>query len=106
MEAKRSAILLSGLLLLMIFAAWAQTSDTAKPTCPAVADSMLQSMLQPTAWVRADWNADTSRWDIDCKQMDAIANMPAPYMQTNSIQPATNRPKANIAKPANRRKPE
>lgn len=77
MEAKRSATLLSGLLLLMIFVGWAQKSDTTRPTCPAVSDSMLQSMLVPTAWVKADWNANTSRWDIDCSQIDAIANMPA-----------------------------
>jgi hypothetical protein len=77
MKAKRSAILLSGLLLLMIYVGWAQNSNGPRPSCPPVEDSMLQSMLEPTAWVRADWNAKTSRWDIDCKQIDAIANMPA-----------------------------
>jgi hypothetical protein len=75
MKAQRSAILLSGLLVLMFFMGWAQTSDTARPTCPPVSDSTLQTMLQPTAWVLADWNAKTSRWDIDCTQIDAIANM-------------------------------
>ena len=36
---------------------------------------MLQSMLEPAAWVKAEWNANTSRWDIDCKQIDATANL-------------------------------
>ena len=79
MNAKHSALLLSGLLLLMIGIAWAQSSDKAPPTCPALADEFLQGILQPTAWARADWNANTSRWEIDCKQLDAIANMPASY---------------------------
>lgn len=76
MKAKHSIILLSGLLLVMFLVGWA--SDAPRPTCPAVPDSMLQSMLMPTAWVRADWNANTSRWEIDCTQIDSIANMPAP----------------------------
>ena len=89
MEAKRSVILLSGLLVLMFFMGWAQTMDTTRPTCPAVPDSMLQSMLQPTAWVRADWNANTSRWEIDCTQIDAIANMPS-SLPANSYNAAMN----------------
>jgi len=75
MNAKHSAILLSGLLLVMIGIAWADAPSMHAPTCPAVSDESLQEMLKPTAWARADWNAKTSRWDIDCAQMDAIANM-------------------------------
>jgi hypothetical protein len=89
MEAKRSVILLSGLLLLMIFVGWAQTSDTAKPTCPPASDFLTQAMLIPTAWVRADWNANTSRWEIDCTQMDAIANMPS-HLPSNMYNTTTN----------------
>ena len=94
MKAKRSAILLSGLLLLMIFVGWAQESNGPRPSCPPVADSMLQSMLEPTAWVRADWNSNTSRWDIDCKQIDAIANMPAgpSNLMYNATRPADKAP--------------
>ncbi|MGH9819755.1 MAG: hypothetical protein ACRD43_06260 [Pyrinomonadaceae bacterium] len=77
MKAKHSVTLLSGLLLMMFFVGWA-SDTTPPPTCPPVSDSMLQSMLVPTAWVRADWNANTSRWEIDCTQIDSIANMPAP----------------------------
>jgi len=90
MKAKRSAILLSGLLLLMIIVGWAQTSDGTRPSCPPVSDSMLQSMLEPAAWVKADWNANTSRWDIDCRQIDAIANMAAGPMNVNATRPAAN----------------
>lgn len=79
MNAKHSAILLAGLLLVMIGIAWADAPNIDAPTCPAVSDDSLQEMLKPTAWARADWNAKTSRWDIDCTQMDAIANMPASY---------------------------
>ena len=79
MNAKHSAILLSGLLLMMIGIAWAQTIDGARPTCPPLSDDDLQAMLIPSAWARADWNAKTSRWDIDCAQLDSIANMPASY---------------------------
>ena len=106
MKAKRSMILLSGLLLLMIFAAWAQRSDTVRPTCPPVSDSTLQFMLEPTAWVKAEWNAKTSLWEIDCTQMDAIANMPGPepfdYLEasnganssnSSNMNAASNRPK-------------
>ncbi len=78
MNAKHSAILLTGLLFLMIGIAWANGSATHAPSCPPLDDSVLQDMLQPTAWARADWNAKTSRWDIDCKQIDAIANIPHP----------------------------
>ena len=76
MKAKHSVILLSGLLLVMMFVGWAQRPGTERPSCPAVADSMEQMMLEPTAWVRADWNANTSRWDIDCTQIDPSANIP------------------------------
>lgn len=78
MKAKHSAILLSGLLLLMIGIGWAQTGAAVPPTCPALEDKVLQDMLQPTAWARADWNANASRWEIDCNQMDAIANRAVP----------------------------
>jgi len=84
--------LLSGLLLLMIFVVWGQTNDGPRPSCPPVADSELQSMLEPTAWVRADWNANASRWDIDCKQIDAIANMPAGPSNANATGPANRLP--------------
>jgi hypothetical protein len=78
----KNIVLLSGLLLLMMFVGWAQTNDDEAPTCPAVPDSMLQKMLEPSAWVRANWNSDTSRWDIDCSQIDAIANMSMPASNT------------------------
>lgn len=91
MKAKHSIILLSGLLLLMFLVGWA--SDTPRPTCSAVPDPLLQSMLMPTAWVRADWNANTLRWDIDCTQIDSIANMPAPG--ANVAPKAAAKPKRN-----------
>jgi hypothetical protein len=78
MNAKHSAILLTGLLLLMIGIAWAQ-SKVEPPTCPPLEDGSLQQMLQPEAWVKAYWNANMSRWEIDCKQIDAEANMARPY---------------------------
>jgi len=78
MNAKRSVVLLLGLLLMAILAVWSQTPDKPRPVCPPVADGMLQSMLVPTAWVRADWNANAKQWEIDCTQIDSIANMPAP----------------------------
>ena len=79
MNAKHSAILLSGLVLLMIGIAWAQSSNAPQPTCPPLKDESLQQMLQPEAWVKAYWDANLSHWHIDCTQIDAIANMPAPY---------------------------
>lgn len=91
MKAKTSAVLLSGLLLLMLGVAWAQSSDKVPPTCPPLSDEFLQSILQPTAWARADWNANTSRWEIDCKQLDSIANMPAAY-PANAIYNSTRSP--------------
>jgi hypothetical protein len=62
-----------------MFAVWAETGDTVRPTCPPLKDEVLQEMLLPTAWVRADWNANTTRWDIKCSEIDSIANMPASY---------------------------
>ena len=88
---KSSAVLLSGLLLLMLGIAWAQGSDKAPPSCPPLADEFLQSLLQPTAWARADWNANVSRWEIDCKQLDSIAKMPAAY-PANAIFNSTRSP--------------
>ncbi|MEQ1762153.1 MAG: hypothetical protein ABL984_03300 [Pyrinomonadaceae bacterium] len=99
MNAKHSAILLSGLLLMMIGIAWAQSSDTAPPTCPALSDEFLQGILQPTAWARADWNAKTSRWEIDCTQMDSIANMPASY-PANAYNALSNAPRMSNALPS------
>jgi hypothetical protein len=90
MKAKRLVVLLSGLLVLMIVVGWAQDAGGPRPSCPQVEDSMLQSMLEPTAWVRADWNAGTSRWDIDCKQIDAISNMPAGPMNVSNVNRAAN----------------
>ncbi len=95
MNAKHSAILLSGLLLLMIGVAWAQRSDTPTPTCPPLEDKILQDLLQPTAWVRANWNMNTSKWEIDCTQIDAIANAAVPAANSynamsNSAYNATN----------------
>jgi hypothetical protein len=87
MKAKHSAVLLSGLLLFGLFAAVSQTSDTKPPACPALADTSLQSMLLPTAWVRANWNANTKQWDIQCSEMDSLANMPA-SLPTNSANTA------------------
>lgn len=102
----------------MIIAAWAQTSDTARLSCPPLKDEVLQEILQPTAWVRADWNAETSRWDLDCKQMDSIANMPMPgnalgnagmygnALPQNAAVRASNANVANsVARPASRRRP-
>ena len=104
MNAKRSAILLSGLLLIMIGIAWAQPSNTAGPTCPAVADEYDQEMLIPTAWARADWNAKTSRWEIDCSQMDVMANIAGSYL-ANAANTGSNTMNARPARrtPAKRR---
>ncbi len=79
MNTKRSAVLLLGLLLMAMFAVLSQTSDTKRPTCPPLTDDMLQSMLLPTAWVRANWNANTKLWEIQCNEIDALANMPRAF---------------------------
>lgn len=90
MNAKHSAILLSGLLLLMIGIAWAQSPSTARPTCPPVEDEIVQYMLQPTTWVRADRNANTSRWDIDCREMRDMENIPMSNATHNATSNARN----------------
>jgi len=69
MNAKHSAILLSGLLLLMIGIAWAQVPDATRPTCPPIiyeANVNYRPYGNVTKWVRADWNAKADRWEIDC----------------------------------------
>lgn len=93
MKAKHSVILLSGLLLVMMFVGWAQRPGTERPSCPAVPDSMEQMMLEPTAWVRADWNASTSRWDIDCTQIDPSANIPVSNANANAWNNAASIPR-------------
>ena len=90
MKAKHSVILLSGLLLLMIGIALADAPNTLSPSCPPLTDEFLQEVLKPTAWAKADWNAKTSRWDIDCTQMDAIANMPSEAYPSNAYNATTN----------------
>jgi hypothetical protein len=90
MNAKHSAILLSGLLLLMIGIAWAQNTDIEDPTCPPLSDESLQSMLIPSAWVRAYWDANRSRWKIVCDQMDSIANMPPANAYNSTTNAMTN----------------
>ena len=60
MNAKHSAILLSGLLLLMIGVAWAQTNTRPMPTCPVVihqSNVNYRPSENAYKWVRADWNA-------------------------------------------------
>jgi hypothetical protein len=101
MNAKVSAILLTGLLLLMIVAAWAQTSDVANPTCPATPLEGNGSRRSST-WVRVDWNANTNRWDVDCASLSWEGN-------TNSAANATNATNAtnaimNVTTPAGRRR--
>lgn len=104
MNAKHSAILLSGLLLMMIGIAWAQGPGTAPPTCPAVSEEYLQEMLVPSAWVKANWNMNASIWEIDCTQMDAVANMApgGPSSNATSNQPSLLDIPANIPARANR----
>ncbi|MDI1243569.1 MAG: hypothetical protein PSX80_16790 [bacterium] len=87
MNAKHSVILLSGLLLLMIAAAWAQTSDTPRPTCPAITygwNANYRPDSNATKWVRADWNANADRWEIDCSSELPSSNA------TNTLGPARN----------------
>lgn len=111
MNAKHSAILLSGLLLLMIGIALAQSANSPAPTCPPVADEFLQKILQeqPEAWARADWNAKTARWEVDCSQIDALANMagriPSNAGNTSLIDAEPVPPTANTPANASRRKP-
>lgn len=102
MNAKHSAILLTGLLFLMIGLAWAQRESEAPPTCPPLEDKALQDMLQPSAWARANWNMNTSRWEIDCTQLDAIANM-APPPWSNSVVNAANAAAPARTRPGQRR---
>lgn len=83
MNAKHSAILLSGLLLLMIAAAWAQTSDKIQPTCPGTPNA--NGDARSSAWVRADWNSNTNRWDVDCTSLSISSNTVA-----NAVRNATN----------------
>jgi|GEM_PF-6905427 len=90
MKARNSVALLTALLLLAIFAVWS-TPNPPRPTCPALEDSMLQSMLEPSAWVHADWNTNAKQWEIDCKQIDSISNMPA-SLPMNAANTAANRP--------------
>ena len=69
MNAKHSAILLSGLLLLMMGLAWAQTTNPTMPTCPVViyqANVNYRPSENAYKWVRADWNAAADQWEIDC----------------------------------------
>lgn len=57
MNAKHSAILLSGLLLLMIGIAWAQTTEPTQSTCPAVIPQWnvnWRPSENASKWVRAD----------------------------------------------------
>lgn len=61
-------------------------------------------MLMLTAWVKADWNATTSRWDIDCSKIDSFANMPLPgYNAAN--QPANRLPRKGSHTNANTMNP-
>lgn len=76
MKAKHSAILLTGLLVAMIISTWAQTKDAAKPSCPPIEDEGVQMLTVPSGWVKADWNANTSRWDIDCSEFRSFAAPP------------------------------
>ena len=85
MNAKHSAILLSGLLLLMMGIAWAQTSNSAIPTCPVViyeANVNYRPSSNAHKWVRADWNAKADRWEIDCDS--ELPSMNAANSTTNA----------------------
>jgi hypothetical protein len=90
MNAKHSAILLTGLLLLMIGIAWAQSTNTTLPTCPPFDDEIEQQLHEPTAWARADWNAKSNRWDIDCSEMRSMATIPASNAAYNTTSNALN----------------
>ena len=92
MKAKRSALLSLSLLLLTMLAVWSQTSDKPRPTCPAVTEEFLQSALEPTAWVKANWNATTKLWDIQCSEIDSLANMPAAGAMNAEYVNANHRP--------------
>ncbi len=85
MKAKHSVILLSGLLLLMIAAAWAQTSESPRPICPPViyeANVNYRPYGNVSKWFRADWNANADRWEIDCSSELPSEN------STNTLGPA------------------
>ncbi|MBK9164839.1 MAG: hypothetical protein IPM21_13215 [Acidobacteria bacterium] len=109
MKAKHSVILLSGLLLLMIAAAWAQTSDTVRPTCPAVIynwNANYRPDNNASKWLRADWNANADRWEIDCSSELPSANAVnrASNMSSNgAMYNATNAVQANAAANTNAR---
>ena len=101
MNAKHSAVLLSGLLLLMIGIAWAQTTSPARPTCPADGDNGKWAPGSNTSkWVRADWNANTEVWDIDCSEplslLDAEpSNSMSNFMRMSNTLPSRGRGRSN-----------
>lgn len=83
MNAKHSAILLSGLLLLMIVAAWSQIPEAPRPTCPPViykANVNYRPYGNVSKWVRADWNGNADLWEIDCS-----SELPSGNATTNAI---------------------
>jgi hypothetical protein len=104
MKAKHSAILLAGLMLLMIITAWAQTSNTvnsAKPSCPPIENEGMQLFMIPAGWVKANWNANTSRWDIDCTEFRAFT--PPPNFNANGANAAPMFANAMVNAPTRRR---
>lgn len=117
MNAKHSAILLSGLLLLMMGIAWAQTTTPPMPTCPAViyeANVNYRPSENAYKWVRADWNAAADHWEIDCNNefpstnaANAISNAypPSRPQNYNSMRNSANFNTAANAVNANVRRP-
>jgi hypothetical protein len=114
MKAKHSVILLSGLLLLMMAAALAQTSETPRPTCPPIiyeANVNYRPDYNASKWLRADWNANADRWEIDCSSELPSANAvnAASNMSNTAMYNAANAVPANVAAnanmPANRPRP-
>jgi hypothetical protein len=116
MNAKHSAILLTGLLLLMMGLAWAQTTTPPMPTCPVViyrANINYRPSENAYKWVRADWNAKADHWEIDCNSEFPSANAnatsnayPPPRPRDyNTMTKATNYNVAANAVNANVRRP-
>jgi hypothetical protein len=107
MNAKRSAILLSGLLLLMIVAAWAQALDAPRPTCPPIiykANVNYRPDGNVSKWVRADWNANADLWEIDCSSELLSGNATTNALGSASgggIYNSANAVRANVATNAN-----
>jgi hypothetical protein len=83
MKAKRSIALLSGLLLIMFVAAWAQTSiesETKMATCPASDYDLNRNWNgEPQVrYMRAVLNVNAKQWEADCKYLTHPANAAAP----------------------------